>query len=430
MPEGSGALRFSLVIASGRRRGESVPLTSAMAELGRAEDNDVVLAESGVSRHHARLVYKAGRYFAEDIGSTNGTRVNGRRIEGLRPLAAGDTLAVGTVFLGFTVGEKTEALTLTGGALTSVTQSGEGTAALAARLLASNRLFQLVKSPRRAGLAAAAVLLAALGFSLFYGHPSGTPPSSEPTRLTSVAVVDSFGLGRGVTWRHRDSKRFDFDVFSPTPVVALLHYQAAGLSEGEVQLALNGGALGNLPADFSDASVRHHTLTLPRQRLRHRGTNQVLFRNLHNSARGDPWRVWNLWVEVLPVPDLPDAALLPRARALADHGRRLARARAVAPENLFRAWEETRSAWTLSLALNAPGELETQTRRELLELEGALEAQCGKFLMEAERSVNLKSPIKARHTLEAVEWFFPKADHRCRARARDRLRSLEVSSNG
>ena len=49
-----------------------------------------------LSRRHARLTCRSGRLLIEDLGSTNGTRVNGRRIDGPTPLSAGDRVELGT----------------------------------------------------------------------------------------------------------------------------------------------------------------------------------------------------------------------------------------------------------------------------------------------------------------------------------------------
>ncbi len=49
--------------------------------LGRHSDNTVVVDDEGISRMHARVVYEGGQYFVEDLGSSNGTYVNGERIE-------------------------------------------------------------------------------------------------------------------------------------------------------------------------------------------------------------------------------------------------------------------------------------------------------------------------------------------------------------
>lgn len=62
--------------------------------LGRQEDNDIHLDDSAVSGHHALVERRADHYCIEDLGSTNGTRLAGRRIRrvGLRD---GDTFSIG-----------------------------------------------------------------------------------------------------------------------------------------------------------------------------------------------------------------------------------------------------------------------------------------------------------------------------------------------
>ena len=70
---------------------EGRPLT-----LGRAPDNDLVIADSRVSRHHGRFQTRHGTLVYTDLGSTNGTRVNGIRVDDI-VLGAGDRLQVGDV---------------------------------------------------------------------------------------------------------------------------------------------------------------------------------------------------------------------------------------------------------------------------------------------------------------------------------------------
>ena len=62
---------------------------------------DAVLDRRSVSRRHARLTDHEGRLCVEDLNSTNGTRVNGRRLEPFAPrvLAPGDAVALGDVDL-------------------------------------------------------------------------------------------------------------------------------------------------------------------------------------------------------------------------------------------------------------------------------------------------------------------------------------------
>jgi pSer/pThr/pTyr-binding forkhead associated (FHA) protein len=68
--------------------------------IGRSLDNDVVLAEAEVSRHHARIEYRNGAFEIVDLGSTNGTRVNGAPVARAR-LQDGDVIGLGMARLEF-----------------------------------------------------------------------------------------------------------------------------------------------------------------------------------------------------------------------------------------------------------------------------------------------------------------------------------------
>ncbi len=70
-------------------------LASGRAVLGRASTADVTLREDGVSREHAQVLAQDGALWIEDLGSTNGTRVNGKIIAGRTQLADGDQIAIG-----------------------------------------------------------------------------------------------------------------------------------------------------------------------------------------------------------------------------------------------------------------------------------------------------------------------------------------------
>ncbi len=75
--------------------------------IGRAGDNDLVLADSRVSRHHARLIGRRGTLVYSDLGSTNGSRVNGVSVAEL-VLGAGDRIELGdTVIVVEVAGEAT-----------------------------------------------------------------------------------------------------------------------------------------------------------------------------------------------------------------------------------------------------------------------------------------------------------------------------------
>lgn len=69
--------------------------TGGVLAVGRFRDNDVVLADSSVSRRHAKITASAGRLFIEDLGSRAGTFVNDARIVSVTPFQFGDKVRIG-----------------------------------------------------------------------------------------------------------------------------------------------------------------------------------------------------------------------------------------------------------------------------------------------------------------------------------------------
>jgi DNA-binding response OmpR family regulator len=69
-------------------------LSQPETAIGRWQDNDVVVDDRWVSRYHARIRHEGQQYFVEDLGSKNGTLVNGQRIAGPVELADGDQIQV------------------------------------------------------------------------------------------------------------------------------------------------------------------------------------------------------------------------------------------------------------------------------------------------------------------------------------------------
>jgi pSer/pThr/pTyr-binding forkhead associated (FHA) protein len=69
----------------------------AQTTIGRAVENEVVVISKRASREHARIHREGRKTFLEDLGSTNGTYLNGERVLGTVPMRDGDLIAVGEV---------------------------------------------------------------------------------------------------------------------------------------------------------------------------------------------------------------------------------------------------------------------------------------------------------------------------------------------
>jgi len=72
----------------------------APTRIGRALDNDIVLGDASVSRHHASIEYRSGAFVLRDLGSQNGTWVGGKRVLEA-PLGRGDALRLGDALFTF-----------------------------------------------------------------------------------------------------------------------------------------------------------------------------------------------------------------------------------------------------------------------------------------------------------------------------------------
>ena len=97
MVEGSGGSGAgSIVLPSGDR----FTLTESIITIGRHPDSNLVLADPNVSRNHAEIRPQGDRYVVVDLGSTNGSRVNGVRVD-TQVLNDGDELTFGNTRMRF-----------------------------------------------------------------------------------------------------------------------------------------------------------------------------------------------------------------------------------------------------------------------------------------------------------------------------------------
>jgi hypothetical protein len=81
--------------------GRNELLGSRGAVLGRSREADIVVEDPNVSRRHAEVRPSGGSWIVRDLGSTNGVKVNGRRIQGPQSLKRGDVIELGTARVTF-----------------------------------------------------------------------------------------------------------------------------------------------------------------------------------------------------------------------------------------------------------------------------------------------------------------------------------------
>ncbi len=86
---------FQLVMRAGPTPGKAFLLEGTEIILGRDPSCTICINDAQVSRRHARLTLSGSGYILQDLGSTNGTFVNGQRVTGEHPLSVGELIALG-----------------------------------------------------------------------------------------------------------------------------------------------------------------------------------------------------------------------------------------------------------------------------------------------------------------------------------------------
>ena len=86
---------MKLIIEDDEGRKTVVPFVRDEISIGREEGNTIRLTERNVSRRHACLRRSNGHIFIEDLGSYNGVRVNGNRVQGRAEIREGDLIEIG-----------------------------------------------------------------------------------------------------------------------------------------------------------------------------------------------------------------------------------------------------------------------------------------------------------------------------------------------
>jgi S1-C subfamily serine protease len=177
---------MKLVFQSGPRAGQERRVEPGQAiVIGRDQDCDIPLDDTRVSRRHARLrVDATGTAAIEDLGSTNGTFVNGRRIEGATVVQEGDSISIGNS-RGTLAGDAA----VGGGASTVVASTSRpsgGLTVMRTSLARANTTARVA-----IGLAILVLIVAIVGAGLFLANRPATNDQIVANMRPSVVVVES-----------------------------------------------------------------------------------------------------------------------------------------------------------------------------------------------------------------------------------------------
>ena len=90
---------YWVVMRRGPQLSQMFRLERAVVNIGRDLANDIVIRDAQISRYHLRLMLQGEDFHLEDLGSSNGTRVNGLQVSSPTPLNDGDVIALGDSIL-------------------------------------------------------------------------------------------------------------------------------------------------------------------------------------------------------------------------------------------------------------------------------------------------------------------------------------------
>ena len=90
----------SLKFVKGVEKNRTVQIEKEKLTFGKTDDNDLVLTDEFVSRHHGEIYFRNGEFFIRDLGSKNGIFINGKRVKG-SVLAPGSRIDIGKISIDF-----------------------------------------------------------------------------------------------------------------------------------------------------------------------------------------------------------------------------------------------------------------------------------------------------------------------------------------
>ncbi|MFO7155311.1 MAG: FHA domain-containing protein [Pseudomonadota bacterium] len=404
-----GRFRLRIATADAER---FVDLREGSLVVGRSAASDIVLDDPAASRQHLRVQVSREAVAVEDLGSRNGSLLEGDPLAKRVVWIPGQRLAIGSTTLVL------EEIPPTGGG------SPAGAAIVSAwaprARTACERLGGMARAlPLRARIGAAVGAAVLFAWLLF---PSGEDARATPTSARlDEASVRGLVVGRGavdlevgerleIAWRPRRSLEESL-VWLRAEIEA---------PPGGLVLRVNDVEVARwAPEDSGAVSLR-----LPRQVMREDENLLAL------EAEGEgAWFVADLEVEEEPRPLCDRETCLERARQWLNQGREALERRAIDPRNLFEAWLDFRRARSLLEGLEPRPELYATAIALFEEAEAELDRECRRLRFSVVQSVAYGREDRALELARRMLRAFPGPEHPCHGRALDLVERLEPGGN-
>ena len=379
------------------------------ATLGRVEDNDVVLVEPGISRNHSRVFDDKGIFLIEDLGSANGTRLNGEKLGEAEVLKDGDYITLAGVTLQFSQltaarGNVTARTTLSEAEAHAIDATGTKEDSVGRRPFLRTRRGQLI----------ILVLVLLLGAGYYIKRTSSGPGAvadQSDVPLTYSADDGFFNAVYGHGKYDKTHVNHMIMRFEHLGGRATLQYGAWGVDKvGEVVIRLNGKQVGKVPLTMG-RWVYGLKLVLPQDQLKNGETNELVFNNTFNPPGEDYWEVCYVQIlqEAIPPPDPKEA------RAQFELAKKAWEDRDIEPGNMYKALEGFKRARDLLEKVPSRPTLYQDALDYIEKVDKTLTLRFSEGLFTARRAMKLDGdPSMARNTLLRTRRYFQKDDFRYR----------------
>jgi pSer/pThr/pTyr-binding forkhead associated (FHA) protein len=420
---GQGRKGFILTITDGRNAGREY-FFERESSLGRTDENNVIIIDPGVSRRHARIAGAEGIYTIEDLGSSNGTRLNGDRLATPEVLRDGDYIQIGETTILFSV------LDVAQEEVTGRTSFAEIEEALGDKRFTQEQHYWKLKLRRvmrsKGFLALAALLVVGGGgFGGWRVLRSGKAGIVLDRSSEVIAYSDAddffnkvYGYGN-YDESHREKVQVEFEYLGGR---ATLQYGAWGIDKvGELQIQLNGEKVAEAPLTMGRWTYGLKVV-LPREKLKKGAANRVVFKNTLNPPGKDKWEVCYVQIVQEAIPP----ANREEARLQFDLGKKAYEDREISPGNLYVALTKFKKARDLLEELPDKPDIYQEALDLIEKTDQGLTQKFQDALFDARRAERFKGPDEAKKILRRALGFFAKEDFRYR----EIKRQLDAAESG